>query len=533
MDTRAAIRAAVKNIATHGDTDVFPFPFELHLFHDRPDECVALLERIHADFDEVMSTNAPDVIETLAQVGYTGFRWAAQIEPFWNAYYLACVIQLASEIESTRLPEEDESVYSYRFLWQEDTGKLFKDSTWRDYKTRCIALSSSHPYVVVTDIADFYPRIYHHRVDVALSRLPSSGDIRRRIMKMLSVFSRIHVSYGLPVGGPASRILSELALAGVDQHLRATHRVFCRYADDYCIFCADQSSAYKSLVFLSERLFDEGLVLQKKKTRILTSEEYRETSRAFLPPDEATDNTEERKLLNISLRFDPYSPTAEEDYEALKAAIGDVDIVGILGREVAKAAIDPTISKQAVNAIRALDPALQGGAIRTVLDPKNLTVLSPVFVTILRLVRAVYSSLPEHDQDFVDDVLMGLYNTGSPLLSIDLNLSYCIQVLGQRKSEAKEELLVNLFESNQKPLIRRLIVLVLADWKSHYWLSAAKRRYSGFSLWEKRAFILGSYVLGDEGNHWRRHARNSWTPMEELIRDWFSDRYPGNNRMPL
>lgn len=533
MNMHEAIKAAVKNIASHGDTDIFPFPFECHLFHDEPERCVELLETMHANFDEYMSTYPPDMIETLSQVGYTGFRWAAQIEPFWNAYYLACVIRLADDIEAVRLPEDAQTIFSYRFLWQKDTGKLFKDSTWRDYKARCMNLSAEHPFVVITDIADFYPRIYHHRIDVALSRLPSVGDMRGRIMRMLSAFSRIHVSYGLPVGGPASRILAELALSGVDQHLKTRHMVFCRYADDFCIFCVDRSSAYKALVFLSERLFNEGLVLHKKKTRILTTEEYRETSRAFMPTGEAEDQSDEKKLLNISLRFDPYSPTAAEDYEALKAAVGEVDIVGILGREVAKAAIDPTVSKQAINAIKALDPPLQGGAIRTILDSRNLNVLSPVFVTILRLVRSVYASLLDEHKDFVDEALMELHQQESPLLSVELNLSYYIQVLGQRKSGAKEELLVQLFDTHQKPLLRRLILLILADWECHYWLSDLKRQYSGLSLWEKRAFILASYVLGDEGDHWRRHARKSWSPMDGLVRDWFSTRYPRNKRMPI
>ena len=70
MNMREAIEAAVKNIASHGDTDIFPFPFECHIFHDEPNRCVELLEAIHANFDEYMSTNAPDMIETLSQVGY-------------------------------------------------------------------------------------------------------------------------------------------------------------------------------------------------------------------------------------------------------------------------------------------------------------------------------------------------------------------------------------------------------------------------------------------------------------------------------
>ncbi len=533
MNMRDAINAAVKNIALHGDTDIFPFPFECHLFHDQPQQCVELIEKIHLNFEEYISQYSPEIIETLSQVGYTGFRWAAQIEPFWNAYYLACIIKIADAIEAARLPEHLQTVFSYRFFWQEDTGKLFKDSTWRDYKTRCLDLSAKYPFVVVTDIADFYPRIYHHRIENALNRLQSAGDMPWRIMQLLSAFSKVNVSYGLPIGGPASRILAELALAGVDQYLKTKQTVFCRYADDFCIFCADRSSAYKELVFLSEQLFNEGLVLNKKKTRILTAEEYQETSKAFMPTDQDETSSDEKKLLNISLRYDPYSPTAEEDYEALKSAVGEIDIIGILGREVAKTAIDPTISKQAINAIKALDPPLQGGAIRTILDDKNLQVLSPVFVTILRLVRAVYSSLSEGDKNFVDEALMALHQQESSLLSVELNLSYCIQVIGQRPSAAKEELLVQLFKTHQKPLIRRLIILILSGWKCHYWLTDLKRQYSGLSLWEKRAFILASYVLGDEGKHWREHTKKSWSPMDTLVRDWFSKRYQTNKNMPI
>lgn len=156
-----------------------------------------------------------------------------------------------------------------------------------------------------------------------------------------------------------------------------------------------------------------------------------------------------------------------------------------------------------------------------------------MFVTVLRLIRTVYASLPDNDKDFIDAALLQMHRQESALLSVELNLSYFIQVLGQRKSGPKEELLVRLFEAHPKPLIRRLILLILADWECHYWLSDMRRQYPSFSVWEKRAYILASYVLGDEGHHWRLHARKSWTPAEELIRTWFSTRYPNNKRMPL
>jgi hypothetical protein len=458
MEIKSAIKAAVKNIAKHGDTDIFPFPFECHLFHDKPAECENILMDINKGFDRHFSNFPPGVIEALSQVGYTGFRWASQIEPFWNAYYLACVISIADEIEKNRIPINNHTVYSYRYEWQESTGKLFKDLTWRDFRTKCLENSNSFKYVLQTDVADFYPRIYHHRIDNAIDRLKNTNGIKPHLMRMLNAFSMINVSYGLPIGGPASRILAELALSDVDKHLRSKHITFCRYADDFCIFCDNKSEAYKHLIFLSEQLFNDGLILSKKKTKILSSDEFKQLSAAFMPNDNK-DETDEKKLLNISIRFDPYSPTAEEDYENLKEAVKDVDIIGILGREVAKGAIDPTISKQAINAIKALPPKLQGGAIRTILNLDSLDVLSPVFVTILRLLRTTYNSLNVSDKNFVDRILLQLFNDNSSLLSIDLNLCYFIQVLALRKSQEKEDLLVNLFSTHTKPLIKRLILL--------------------------------------------------------------------------
>ena len=213
-------------------------------------------------------------------------------------------------------------------------------------------LSEDAGYVVLTDISDFYPRIYHHRLENALTRLPAPGDIPSRLMALLTAFSK-NVSYGLPIGGPASRILSELALNAPDRHLRANRISFCRYADDYALFCRSRSDAYSALVLLSQKLFNEGLVLQKTKTRILSASEFHETCKMLDPQREAT--TDEEKLLNISIRFDPYSETPHEDYEKLATAVAEVNVLAILAREIAKTAIDTTIAKQAINAMRALE----------------------------------------------------------------------------------------------------------------------------------------------------------------------------------
>ncbi len=533
MKIEKAIEMALSNIARHGDTDVFPFPFERHIFFDNPKESKEILLDIHKNFNNFLAQQTPSTLETLTQVGYTGFRWATQIEPFWNAYYLALVISIAEKIENVRPTIEEGSVFSYRYQWDEDKATLFRDSTWNDFRKRGIGLSKNFEYVVVTDIADFYSRIYHHRVDNALQRLDNVGGTPKRIMGLLGTFSE-NVSYGLPVGGPASRILSELALVSTDTQLSRRGFKFCRYADDYCIFCKDKSEAYKVLVILSEKLHNEGLTLQKKKTKIITTEEYRETFN-LLDPAEATNilASEEQKLLNISLRYDPYSETADEDYEALKNAVKGVDILGILGREVLKTTIDSTVAKQAIKAIHVLDTDSKLGAVTTLLDKDNLVVLSPVFVTVMRAIRGLYAEMPEHGKKYIDNSLKDLYDSKSHLLSVELNVSYFIQALSERKDLRKEEMLIEIFESTTKPFIKRLIILIMASWECHYWLTDIKRQYGGFTEWEKRALIIASYKLGDEGKHWRDYVKDNWNSRENLVRDWYAKRVQTKGSFPL
>ena len=439
MDITTAFRRALQNIGKFGDTDIFPFLFERHIFFDCPNDSHDALMNIHKEFDDFLYHSPPLTHESLTQVGYTGFRWATQIEPFWNAYYLALVLYLAEQIEGTRIPVENQTVFSYRYHWSDNQSKLFGESSWIDYRLRCIELCGSNDieFVVQTDIANFYPRIYHHRLENELNRLSDPSDTPKRIMRLLGAFSK-NVSYGLPVGGPASRILSELALNAVDRHLRSNQISFCRYSDDYTIFCKTRSQAYASLVFLAEKLFNEGLVLQKNKTRILPSKEFYDTCRLLDPRVPAT--TDEQKLLNISIRFDPYSETADEDYKKLTTAVSQVNVVGILAREIAKTTIDIAVTKQAINVIRALENPQREGTLRTLLEIENLDVLSPVFTTVMRLVRTVYDDLEDESKIVTDDALIRIFEKHDHILSVEVNLAFYLQALSQCHSSRKEEI---------------------------------------------------------------------------------------------
>lgn len=522
-----SFRKALLNIIKHGDTDIFPFPFERYLFEDKIEETIKILCKYHSNLEEAISKSPPLTIVQLCQVGYFGFRQGTMIEPFWNAYFLGLIISIADEIEKKRINEEDKKVYSYRYQWQKSKSSLFKELNWIDYKKQCIEYSNNYAFVLQTDISSFYPRINHHKLENEIIRV-TTEDTKKRIMILLSQFSGT-ISYGLPVGGPASRILSELALNQTDLHLKTRGIEFCRYVDDYTIFCKDESEAYKTLVLLSEKLSNDQLILQKEKTKIMSSQEYREIHK-FLDPkpsEEAIDD--EQKLLNISIRFDPYSDTAIEDYEDLKEAIREIDIISILSREVNKTRIDQTITKQAVKSIKVLPLESQTKAIKILIDHDNLITLSPVFTTIIRAIRGVYEDLTDEAKDIIDDSLLGLFKTQNYLTKIEINLNYIIQIFSLRYSPEKETLLISLFENETSHLLRRQIIVTMSNWNRYHWLVDIKNKFSSFTTWEKRAIVYASYFLNDEGEKWRDQNIKFFTTEEKLVNDWCLDRFKSGN----
>jgi hypothetical protein len=268
----------------------------------------------------------------------------------------------------------DNRVYSYRFQPDPSTKRLFSDGGWAKFQIQSVEKSQTKPFVLMCDIADFYARIYHHRLENALRAVDPQSDVPRRIIKLLGTFSD-NTSYGLPVGGPAARILAELLLNRVDRLLAVDGVDFLRYADDYHVFAESASETYGALLTISQYLLrNEGLTLQKGKTRIMSSEEFQALSLYTdigLPEADASS----RRFLTISLRYDPYSPTAEDDYEQLRAQVERFDIVGMLTREVHKSRISASLSRRLLQALRFVDQAQQEQVALTLVD--NLETFGP------------------------------------------------------------------------------------------------------------------------------------------------------------
>jgi hypothetical protein len=58
-DFEKAAKIAIKNVVAHGDTDIFPFPFERFVLQDKEAEVVALLHHYNENFDEYLARYSP------------------------------------------------------------------------------------------------------------------------------------------------------------------------------------------------------------------------------------------------------------------------------------------------------------------------------------------------------------------------------------------------------------------------------------------------------------------------------------------
>lgn len=529
-----AFRFAVQNVARYGDTDVFPFPIENHVFFDKTQETVEILLKMHADLNKATAEFPPLVEGMLAPVGYTGFRWATQIDPIWNAYFLGLLIAAGEDIEAARLGVSKEHVFSYRFRLDHEQKTIFdKNIGWREFQDKSVQKARDRKYVLVCDISDFYPRIYHHRLENALRNATTNNDICNRIMKLLAQFSD-GVSYGLPVGGPAARLLSELLLNRVDRLLITNGIDFCRFADDYHIFADSAEDAYRALIFISIKLqANEGLLLQKAKTRIMSSEEFLATSEFA---EENKPDTEDqgvgRAFLKLRLHYDPYSPSAEADYELLKDEIAKFDIVGMLGRELRKSRIHQSLTRKLIGALKLLAPAQRDAAVSSLME--SLTVLYPVYPSIMLLLRGILSEMSIGTRDKIFSQLRELVASESYIVSVPTHLAFSIRVLANDPSEEAEEVLASVYTNVTSSSIRRDVILAMAKKNADFWISDIRRNFRSLTEWEKTAVLISSHILGDEGEYWRKSVKNIVSPMQKLVMEWAEERWKsGNKEVPI
>lgn len=495
------------------------------------------IQHIDKNFYEYVDKFLPVNISTFSPVGYNGFRWATQIDPVWNLYFLSLVLSIADKIELKRIDIGKQTIHSYRFEPDYTNGTLFSDLiNWRTFQLQSINIikNSDYQFVVLCDVADYYSRIYHHRLENALRHIDNQSDASKKIIEILQKFSGTN-SYGLPIGGPAARILAELALNNIDRILQLNGIVFTRFVDDIHLFAKSQEEAHAHLNFLAIKLMtNEGLTLQKHKTQILTKSEFISLVVSRVNADTEDGKTKHKaKFMSLPLRFDPYSPTADEDYKKIKDELKDFNILDLLNEELRKSRIHQQFSKHLLKTLNVLDDHIVSNAFLAI--SARLEQLYPIFPNVMIAAFANFGKLNDESKDTLIAKLRDLILKDSYIIQIELNVVYIIRVLSKVQSSENEEIIAQIYKKFPNSiLIKSWVMQIFTHWQLQFWLSDQKQNFSTMTRWERRIFIIASYFLKDEGRHWRDHNKNSFSDFEIIVRDWASKKISNPNwKIPL
>jgi hypothetical protein len=418
---------------------------------------------------------------------------------------------------------QKKSVFSYRYKPNEDSGYLFdKDVNWRSFYSTALeeAEGIDGLFVVRFDISDFYNRIYHHRLENAIIRIGADPEIKNRIMRILKDISN-NDSYGLPVGGNAARILAELLLNSMDQLMQSKRFRFFRYVDDYIIFASSKEDAYHKLNWCVEYLLRNwGLTLQKSKTQIQTKSEFISHAKANLEGEDNIENKERTDFMRIHIHYDPYSLTADEDYTRLKDKLNGFDIINLIKDEIKKSKLHIALGKQLMQSIAFLSDEKLNLAVNAICS--NLDVLYPVLPTILQVLYKKVDVLDDDTKKHIVEVFAQLVEEDSYLFQTENNAAYLIRILSKVNIERSVQAIDYMYSNSTYILVKTNCIYAMANLGNHYWLANLKTRFTTFTSWERRAFLVASYFLRDEGRHWRDHTKEQFSDIEIIIRDWVS-----------
>ena len=262
-----ALNWALQHVTRHGDTDIFPVPFEYQALSDRWSDLVKTLTQ-----PSIRKLQSRAYRTCLVPKTHGGFRIAHQLDPLDTLIYTALVFEMGYKIERARQPKD--VACAYRFQPKENGDFFPRDNGWGTFTRRSRELARENQFVLHMDIADFYNQIYHHRLAGALETAGMSTERSENVEAYLGNFTAWQ-SQGIPVGPSASNLLAECCLDDIDSSLRALDVPFVRYIDDFRVFAPTERSLIRVLQETTKRLYtNHRLALQSGKTRIEATDTF-------------------------------------------------------------------------------------------------------------------------------------------------------------------------------------------------------------------------------------------------------------------
>ena len=504
---------ALAHIGRHGDTAVFPRPFEFAAISEDWQSVRDFLAR--QDLDTWVTRPRR---ECLSPKGRYAYRVSTQLDPLDSLLYLALVYEIGGMIETARVPAEESVVFSHRF-GPSASGQMYRhDIGWLSFTSACVkrAMASTISWVVLADISDFFQRVYHHRIQNTLDAVTCGSPHARVLTKFISQW-RGGPSFGIPIGPSPSRLLAEITIDDVDHLLLASQSDFCRYSDDYRIFCRSRKEAYEKLASLAEALHqNHGLALQPQKTRIMSSEDFVKF---------AARTPESKELNNLAARFevlvtalDLDSPYEAIDYEDLdhdhRQLVDALNLEDLLDVELGKEEPDVALTRFILRRLAQLnhsDPALK--------LITNAEKCYEVFSVLMEYLSQL-TGLQKTVRDRVGAEVIKLI-TSSIVGHLPYHRCWLLSLFAAKNGWGQDTELNATYHAHSDPFTRRKAILGMGRARMGYWFRARLNDAMSLEAWQRRAFLAAvSCLPKDEQDHWYRAQRTRLDPLDDVVVRW-------------
>ncbi len=498
-----SLEFAREHIQKFYDSDFFPKPAEFEaLWHHWDDVKKELLSKNIAKL-WVTPPRAMTIAKPKA-----GFRVVHQLEPLDAIVYSALACQVATAVESARMPIEHHIACSYRFKIAD--GNYFSGGAgWANFTKKTEELAESHSHILVTDITDFYNQIYIHRLSNALETADSNlKPVADDIETFLSALNS-KSSQGVPVGPVASIVMAEAVLIDVDVFLRDQGVAHTRYVDDFRVFADSPRVLSQILEKLTLYLYEHHrLTLSSEKTQFMDAKEYVQSQL------HSTYAIEKIKLLETLSVYNPYT----NELEYVEVEVDDEE-------QIANAELEAAIEK--IIHYEHLDLGMARSVIRTARRNK-VTVLAQHlldnFDFFVPAVNDIALYLQEVTDSTLAEKLLPQFEALIDSCAFDSQLvRFWIEWHVAHHEVYMKSPKIHRFVfggSNIESQARAAITM-----KNVSWVRNHKAGIYNLGGWGRRAVLNAARVLpSDERNHWLKFIiGNSPVVLDRWVAKWVLD----------
>lgn len=519
----SALDLALEHLEAQGDTDILPPAFEIAAIRQTWNRLGQQLAE--ADLD-LWQTGARR--QCLSPKQRLGLRVATQLDPLDALLTTALVVQVGERLEGVRLAREDQIVHSHRYEAGLPHGRLFSpDFSFQSFRDRSLELvDERNGFALLTDISDFYPRLYLHRVENALrSALGPDDDAARILIKFLTQWNH-SISYGLPIGAWAFRLVAEVAINDVDQALAAEGYTFCRFSDDFRVFVDSEREAREALAFLARILADNhGLTLQEAKTEIVSADDFRRRF-SWSEQDQATAAMQEHlAALLAELDLDTYDlPDIDDLPEEVVSEIEKANVLELLREQLESERPDVRTVRFALQQIRWWGTRDEEGIIL-----QSISKMSSLFSDAVRAATAS-TELTTEDMNRVAKRLLELVD--DPVFGhLEYFRAWILSVFAESPDWNHSPGLQGVHRAYSDSFTRSATTLALGVAGVDHWFRSRRGQLFLMDPWERRAFLAGAACLpNDERKHWYASVRPRLTNLEGAVVDWAKTEPQGSRR---